>query len=282
MADRSATSDTDGTCGSDEKSLTRAGPHRAADARAGDDSTAQSQSLRRHVRDKVTVSGALTIRNKSKASYEDSLGLPPNISFMPTAVCGDKNTNPAIGTGDKESGEGGESVVGVPIGTSLGWMEGTCIRWKGTFGFLSAYPTPAPLASARVSAPMPAIALAAPTPIPAPPTVASSSSLAPASSIVPADEIVQSAQEGLSSQNGLSVPAADRAVSLAKGAVGEKGERETGAMGFRSDKGLRVYVHYQSLNFSPPIMQLSRGQAVRVLVEMGDRGPLGRCIEALQ
>ena len=95
----------------------------------------------------------------------------------------------------------GTNIVEYPLGFCLGWLEGTCIRWKGTYGFLSVQTLPV-----------------------CPPT-----------------------------------PCTDMSVQ----------------------QPLRVYVHYKSLNFNVPTMQLSRGQRVRALLKIGDRGPYAVKVEPI-
>ena len=108
-------------------------------------------------------------------------------------------------------------TIDAPVGASLGWMEGTCIRWKGTFGFLSVSSS------------------------------GHSSNSRPSSAMSRSDGFVPK-----------SIPS----VHIVAGPI-------------------RVYAHYKSLNFIPFAMTLKRGQKVRVLVEMSDRGPCAKKVEAV-
>lgn len=105
-------------------------------------------------------------------------------------------------------------TIDAPIGASLGWMEGTCIRWKGTFGFLS---------------------------------VSSSGCSRPSSALSKSDGHLSKSLQSVHTVTG----------------------------------SIRVYAHYKSLNFVPFAMTLKRGQKVKVLVEMGDRGPCAKKVESV-
>ena len=114
---------------------------------------------------------------------------PVSDKNSPHGQIGDVSTSSSASTG----------IVEYPVGFCLGWLEGTCIRWKGTYGFLSVQTLPV-----------------------CPPTSCTDMSV---------------------------------------------------------QQPLRVYVHYKSLNFNVPTMQLSRGQRVRALLKIGDRGPYAVKVE---
>ena len=69
-------------------------------------------------------------------------------------------------------------------------------------------------------------------------------------------------------------------MSVARTCDGCTSEEELPVAEQRSDP-VRVYVHYKALQFVPPVMQLKRGDRVRVLLKRRDKGLFGVRVEAL-
>lgn len=156
-------------------------------------------------KNEITAGNGISVDAEIDKTY---LAAVTQLSSLKMLVDEKKNKNKTVDLFDQTA------TIEAPVGASLGWMEGTCIRWKGTFGFLS---------------------------------VSSSGYSRPSSAMSRSDGFVPK-----------SVPS----VHIVAGPI-------------------RVYAHYKSLNFIPFAMTLKRGQKVRVLVEMSDRGPCAKKVEAV-
>lgn len=164
----------------------------------------------------------------------------------------------------------------------MGWAEGTCIRWKGAFGFLSValknFSSSSVFGSSSSSGSGPCSGSADPQwavgmgvgGVGTETGVEESVGLEVQSEVLP--EIVEGAHEGVGEGIG---------VGVGVGASYGTNIPARAPCQVPSSTVLRVYVHYKCLHFDPPLMQLRRGERVRVLVREGDRGPYGARVESL-
>lgn len=159
----------------------------------------------------------------------------------------------------------GESVSNPAV--EVGWTEGTVIRWRGTFGFLSVSTSDSP-------------------------------SFAHHNLLLSAEarggdrdqDRGQDRDMGGERDGDKEVDRNGDMVGDKKGDKGGDGHGKCLAVPSNSVPtaaipelcvSLRVYVHYKSLHFRPPVMFLTRGERVRVFVQHGDRGYFGGRVEPL-
>jgi hypothetical protein len=145
--------------------------------------------------------------------------------------------------------DGGQATPPVPAPTpvpsvELGWAEGTVIRWRGTFGFLAVRLTDCPSFVPRSA-------------VPSPVTIRAGAS----------EDLMQKGEDRNWNWDG-----DGQCSTIPLNSVSPPVERCT---------ALRVYVHYKSLHFDPPVLLLRRGERVRVYVEVGSRGYFGGRVEPL-
>ena len=126
-----------------------------------------------------------------------------------------------------EAKEGGSDVA-------LGWVVGTCVRWKGAFGFLSV-------------------------------SVVDRMCVTPTERNCTCVERTGCTDYSRTSVDEAPVPS-PVTVHLPLPVTVPILTVE------HAQYPLRVYVHYKSLRFDPPAMQLKRGQTVRALLKEGDKG----------
>jgi hypothetical protein len=145
--------------------------------------------------------------------------------------------------------DSGHATPPVPAPTpvpnvELGWAEGTVIRWRGTFGFLAVRLIDCPSFVPRSA-------------VPSPVTIVAGAS----------EDSMQKGEDRNRNRDG-----DGQRSTIPLYSVPPPVERCT---------ALRVYVHYKSLHFDPPVLLLRRGERVRVYVELGSRGYFGGRVEPL-
>jgi hypothetical protein len=148
-------------------------------------------------------------------------------------------------------GEHTTSPVPVPApvpNAELGWAEGTVIRWRGTFGFLAVRITDCPSFALRRAVPSPTTTVSRAT-----------------------QDLMQMGEDR--DRNGDGDGDGDGKCSTIP--------MDSVPLPVEGCPALRVYVHYKSLHFDPPVLLLRRGERVRVYVEHGSRGYFGGRVEPL-
>ena len=198
----------------------------------------------------LAADGQIVRERKRKKKKSNVTNIKPNNS----SVCVLKSTSsidrltPSPPTDDEQITPSAPAPIPASVpapvpAVEIGWVEGTVLRWRGTFGFLAVHP-----ADFTPSAPCSAVL---------------------SSRQAGGDPI----QKGGDKNRDGDRDGDGKCLTTPIGSAPLPVERCTAA--------LRVYVHYKSLHFDPPVLLLRRGERVRVYLEHGSRGYFAGRVEPL-